>query len=279
MSIKIVTDSTADINKEMCERYQISVIPMQIILDGKTYIDRVDITPNEFLEKMKAADELPKSSQPSIGHFIELYDQLSADGSEIISIHLAGELSGTVRTAHAAALQCNGKVTVVDSTFISKALTFQVVEAAKMAQEGKTVEEIVNRLNHIRLRTKLYVVVNTFENLVKGGRIGKGKALIGSLLKIKPIASLEDGIYTPIANVRSYSQVVKNLVKHLKEDTDGKEIKEIGIVHADGMELATLLKEKILEAFEHLEILIEDTTPIISTHTGPGAIGFMYYAE
>ncbi|WP_062356603.1 DegV family protein [Bacillus kwashiorkori] len=277
--IKVVTDSTVDLNKEIIQKYEIHVLPLQINLEGKTYLDREDITPTEFIEKMKTADELPKSSQPSLGSFIKLYNELTSDGSEVISIHLSSGLSGTVRTAETAAKQCNGKVTVVDSLYISKGLAFQVIEAATMAKKGHSMAEIIDRLNVVRKSTRLFVVVDTLENLMKGGRIGKAKALIGSLLNIKPIATLEEGVYSPIANARSHGQVVKQLVKHLVEDTNGKIIKGIGITHADGKDLAIRLKEKILELYENLEILIEDTTPIISTHTGPGAIGFMYYAE
>lgn len=277
--IKIVTDSTADLNEETIQKYDIHVVPLQIHLNGKTYLDRVDFTPSEFIKMMKNSSELPKSSQPSLGTFLELYEKLTEDGSEVLSIHLSGGLSGTAQTAKMAALQCKGKVTVVDSLFISKALSFQVIEAAVMAKEGKTVDEIIKRLEEIRFRTKLFVVVDTLENLVKGGRIGKGKALIGSLLNIKPIACLENGLYTPIANVRSYSQVVKQLMKNFLHDVDGKIVKGIGLVHADGLELAKSLKKKILEVYDHLEICIEETTPIISIHTGTGAIGFMYYSE
>jgi len=279
MTIKIVTDSTVDLSQDIIDRYNITVVPLQIVINGETYIDRVNITPQEFMKKMKESDELPKSSQPSLGTFLDVYNQLTADGSEVISIHITGGMSGTVQTAVSASKQVRGKVTVVDSMYISKALSFQVLEAAKMAKEGKSVEEILHRIKQVRDHSRLFVVVDTLENLVKGGRIGKGKAFIGSLLKIKPIAELSEGVYSPVATARSYKQVVKILVNHLKQDTEGKTIKGIGLVHADGMEFAKLLKEKILEIFSHLDILIEDTTPIISTHTGPGAIGFMYYAE
>lgn len=279
MTIKIVTDSTADLSQTIANQFGIKILPLQILLDGKSYTDRVDITPSEFMQKMKTSKELPKSSQPSLGAFLEAYNELTSDGREVISIHITGGMSGTVQTAMSAAEQCEGKVTVVNSMFISKALTFQVIEAAKMAKEGKTVQEILQRLDKIRENTKLFVVVDTLENLVKGGRIGRGKALLGSLLKIKPIAALEDGVYTPVSKARSYNQVVKELVKRFKEDVDGKVVKGIGLVHADGKGLASQLKEKLLEIYEHLEIVIENTTPIISTHTGPGAIGFMYFAE
>jgi DegV family protein with EDD domain len=277
--IKVVTDSTADLSQDILNKYDIHVIPLSISIDGKTYLDRVDLTADEFIDKMLQADELPKTSQPAVGAFIELYDRLGEDGSEIISIHMTGGMSGTVSTARSAAGMTNTKVTVVDSMFISHALSYQVIEAAKMVQEGHAVEEIIKRLDEVRTNTNLFVVVNTLDNLVKGGRIGRGKALIGSLLNIKPIASLEDGVYTPVAKVRSQNQIVKTIAKYFEEHTAGKTIKAVGIAHARALPLADAIKGAVekVSGFQGAEIY--DTSPIISTHTGVGAIGFMYFAE
>jgi DegV family protein with EDD domain len=122
-------------------------------------------------------------------------------------------------------------------------------------------------------------VVDTLENLVKGGRIGRGRALLGSLLNIKPIASLEDGVYSPLTKVRSHSQAVKVLVQHFVDEVKDKTIRGVGIAHAEGLELAAKLKEAVIEMTGFRNIEISDTTPVISTHTGSGAIGFMYYFE
>ncbi|MBT2685836.1 DegV family protein [Bacillus sp. ISL-37] len=277
--IKIVTDSTCDLNDELIEKWGIIVVPLSISINGENYLDRVDISPKEFMEKMKASSELPKSSQPPAGEFLKVYDELAADGYEVISIHMTGGMSGTVRSAESAAQMTRAKVNVVDSRFISKGLAFQVLEAAQMAADGKSAEEIGARLDEIREQTRLFVVVDTLENLFKGGRIGKGKAMIGSLLNIKPIASLEGGEYTPVSKARSHSQVVKYLRNQFAADTEGKTIKGIGLTHAEGKGLAEKIKEAVIETSGYDDFTIEDTTPIVSTHTGPGAIGFMYYFE
>ncbi|CAM3897851.1 DegV family protein [Mesobacillus zeae] len=277
--IKIVTDSTADLGEEIIREYGITVVPLSLTIDGEHFLDRVDITPIEFLEKMKKSEELPKSSQPSSGEFLKVYDELGDEGYEVLSIHMTGGMSGTVRSAESAAKMSQTKVTVVDSRFISKGLAFQVLEAAEMAKKGRSIEEIVARLAVVREQTRLFVVVDTLENLVKGGRIGKGKAMIGSLLNIKPIASLEGGEYNPVSKARSHSQVVKYLSKQFAEDVKGKVIKGVGLTHAEGLELASRLKDTIMEMTGYSKVDIEDTTPIISTHTGIGAIGFMYYFE
>ncbi|MFD2680582.1 DegV family protein [Bacillus seohaeanensis] len=278
-NVKIVTDSTVDLSEEVLNEYGITVVPLSISIDGETFLDRVDLSPKSFLEKMKVSNQLPKSSQPSAGTFLEVYDELGQDGAQVVSIHMTGSMSGTVRSAESAAEMSSADVTVVDSRYISKGLAFQVIEAAKFAKEGKGLEDIVSRLDEIRQATKLFVVVDTLDNLVKGGRIGKGKALIGSLLNIKPIASLANGEYTPVSKARNHSQVVKYLTAQFIEDVKGKTIRGVGLVHADGHELASKLKKRIIELTGYSDIDIQVTTPIISTHTGIGAIGFMYYAE
>ncbi|MEM5686654.1 DegV family protein [Bacillus cereus] len=277
--MKIVTDSTADLSQEVIEKYDIHVLPLSISVNGQTYLDRVDLQPDEFIEEMIKSEELPKTSQPAMGTFVEMYDKLGEDGSEVLSIHMTSGMSGTVATASSAASMTDTKVTVVDSQFITHALAYQVVEAAKMANEGRSLEEILKRVDEVRKNTRLYVVVDTLENLVKGGRIGKGKAFIGSLLNIKPIASLEDGVYNPVTKVRSQGQIVKTLAKLFEEDTAGKVVKAVAIPHAKAIPLAENVKAAVekVSGFAQSEIFF--TTPIISTHTGPGAIGFMYLAE
>lgn len=277
--IKIVTDSTLDISKERAEQLGIIVVPLAITINGETYLDRVDLDPVEFINNMSGTKELPKSSQPSTGAFLEVYDRLGKEGYEVLSIHMSGKMSGTVRSAESAAQMTETKVTVFDSKFISKALGFQVKEAAELAKQGKRISEIVERLETIRDHTKLYVMVDTLENLVKGGRIGKGKALIGSLLNIKPIASLEGAEYSPVTKVRSHSQVVKFMAKQFAEDVKGKTIRGVGIAHAEANELAAKIKDSIFELTGFNDIEIDYTGPTVSTHTGPGALALMYYVE
>ncbi|HDX9579144.1 DegV family protein [Bacillus cytotoxicus] len=277
--IKIVTDSTADFSQDVIEKYDIHVIPLSISVNGQTYLDRIDLQPDKFIEEMEKAEELPKTSQPAVGSFVELYDRLGEDGSQVLSIHLTNGLSGSVATAGTAATMTNTKVTVVDSLFTTHALGYQVIEAAKMAQEGRSLEDILKRIEEVRKNTRLFVVVDTLENLVKGGRIGKGKAMIGSLLNIKPIASVEDGVLNPITKVRSQGQVVKALGKIFEEDIAGKTVKAVAIPHAKALPLAQKMKEAVekISGFTQSEIFF--TTPAISTHTGAGAIGFAYFAE
>lgn len=277
--IHIVTDSTCDLTKEEVAQHGIHIVPLTIQIDGKTYTDGVDIEPQSFLSAMKNSENLPKSSQPAPGKFKELYDELGKDGDQIISIHMTGGMSGTVESARQAAQMTDADVTVIDSRFIAFGLAFQLREAIKMRDAGATVEEIIARLDKVRENTYLYVVVDTLDNLIKGGRIGKGKGFIGSLLNIKVIANLEGGAYNPVTKVRSHKQVVNYLFKQFQADTAGKTVKSIGISHAEGLTTMGGPLKELIEGSGFNEVEVAFTSPIISTHTGPGAIGFMYYTE
>lgn len=277
--IHIVTDSTCDIPKEEIEKNAIHIVPLTIQIDGETFTDGVDIGPQQFYEKMQVSKELPKSSQPSPGKFKELYDELGKDGSHIVSIHMTGGMSGTVESARQAAQMTDANVTVIDSRYIAWALAFQVREAVALRDSGATVEQIVSRLDEVRKNSRLFVVLDTLENMVKGGRIGRGKAMFGSLLNLKPVGNLDPGEFNPCAKPRSHKQVVKYLFEQYKADTAGKTVKAVGLSHAMGMEtMGQPLLDKIAETgFNNFNIAY--TSPIIATHTGLGAIGFMYFAE
>ncbi|WP_078430010.1 DegV family protein [Alkalihalobacterium alkalinitrilicum] len=277
--IKIVTDSTVDFYEQLKD-LGVEIVPLSVTIAGQSYLDGVDITSREYIGKLKSSKEIPKTSQPAVGTFVDTYNRLGEDGSEIISIHMTSGMSGTVTAAETAAGLVDVPVTVVDSMFISAALSFQVIEAAKMKLEGKSKEEILQRLKEVRSNTSLYLMVDTLEYLVKGGRIGRGKALIGSLLKIKPVASLDDGVYTPVTKVRTHSQFIKFIQGQFEKETNGKTVKSIGIAHADTESLADQVKQALsTDQAEVDKADIAFTTPIISTHTGPGAIAVMYYAE
>ncbi|TWI59206.1 DegV family protein [Halalkalibacter nanhaiisediminis] len=281
MTVKIVTDSTCDLSDELIDQYGITVVPLSIAFKDKTYVDGIDITKKEFIKLLTSADELPKSSQPSVGTFEKTYRELLNDPetTHVLSIHMTEGMSGTVNAARTAADMVGEGVTVVNSRFISAALSFQVIEAATMAKKGHSVNEIVERLNVIREHTSLYLMVDTLEYLAKGGRIGRGKALLGSLLKIKPIASLADGVYTPVTKVRTHMQMIDYFKRRFIEETEGKAVKAVGIAQIEAEELANKLKEALLQVREIPFITITETSPIISTHTGPGALALMYYVE
>ena len=278
--IHIVADSTCDLTDEEIKQHGIHVVPLTVQINGKTYTDRVDLQPDMFMDLMKDAPELPKSSQPAPGVFKELYDELGKDGAQVISIHMTGGMSGTVQSAKQASEMTDTDVTVIDSRYIAFGLAFQLREAIRLRDAGATVEEIVAGVNRVRENTRLFVVLDTLENMVKGGRIGKGKAVVSSLLNIKPIGNLDIGEVTICAKPRSHKQVVNFLMSEFEKDTAGKTVKSVGISHANAMDtLVNPLIEQLRAAGFTGNVEVAYTSPVISTHTGEGAIGFMYYAE
>ncbi|OMP65677.1 DegV family protein [Domibacillus epiphyticus] len=279
--IKIVTDSALDMTSDELQKMGITMVPLTVYVDGKTYLDSVEISAEEFLIKMDQSKEMPKTSQPPVGKFLEVYDELGKDGTQIISIHMTGGMSGTYQSAKQAAEMSTSDVTVVDSRYISRALSYQVLEAARMADAGNTVDEIVARLEEVRSETKLYIMVDTLENLIKGGRIGKAQGFIGSLLNIKPIANLDIGALSPVTKVRSHAKGIKFFVDQISEELKGRELVRFSICHAgrNSHEFSQNLSAKITEITGFKDIDICVTAPIISAHAGPGAVGIMYQAK
>ena len=266
--IKIVTDSSITIEPELAKDLNITIVPLTVMIDGVVYSDS-NLKEGEFLQLMKSSKNLPKTSQPPVGVFAEVFEDLSAEDVQIISIHMSHALSGTVEAARQGATLAKAEVTVVDSSFTDQAMKFQVVEAAKMAKAGATLEEILEKLEEVKAKTELYIGVSTLENLVKGGRIGRVTGLISSLLNIRVVMQMTNHTLTPIVKGRG-AKTFKKWLDDLKESLREKEIEEIGISYAGGPEFANQMKEELQE-FVEKPIPVLETGSIIQTHTGENA--------
>ncbi|MCG7330907.1 DegV family protein [Streptococcus cristatus] len=266
--IKIVTDSSITIEPELAKDLNITIVPLTVMIDGVVYSDS-NLKEGEFLRLMKSSKNLPKTSQPPVGVFAEVFEDLSAEDVQIISIHMSHALSGTVEAARQGATLAKADVTVVDSSFTDQAMKFQVVEAAKMAKAGATLEEILQKLEEVKAKTELYIGVSTLENLVKGGRIGRVTGLISSLLNIRVVMQMTNHTLTPIVKGRG-AKTFKKWLDDLKESLKEKEIEEIGISYAGGPEFANQMKEELQE-FVEKQIPVLETGSIIQTHTGENA--------
>ena len=266
--IKIVTDSSITIEPELAKDLNITIVPLTVMIDGVVYSD-ANLKEGEFLQLMKSSKNLPKTSQPPVGVFAEVFEDLSAEDVQIISIHMSHALSGTVEAARQGATLAKADVTVVDSSFTDQAMKFQVVEAAKMAKAGATLEEILQKLEEVKAKTELYIGVSTLENLVKGGRIGRVTGLISSLLNIRVVMQMTNHTLTPIVKGRG-AKTFKKWLDDLKESLKEKEIEEIGISYAGGPEFANQMKEELQE-FVEKPISVLETGSIIQTHTGENA--------
>lgn len=275
--VYIVTDSTADLTEEEVKNLEISIVPMNISFADQNYIDGVTITKEEFREKMIASEELPKTAQPSIGRFVEVYDDLGKNGDKVISIQLMKSISGTVDAARQAADITVTDVTVIDSDFTSRSMGMVVKEAAKAAQQGKTVEDILEIINDAKKRTTLYLTVVHLDNLIKGGRISQLMGMFSNLLNIKLFLQVIHGKIEIIQKGRGLKSLQKKydeIFEQMKNTPKG--IQEIGIMHAGLSEFNEHNISKVKELFPDVPLTIVTTSPIIMTHTGIDAMAITY---
>ena len=266
--IKIVTDSSVTIEPEVAKELDITIVPLSVMVDGVVYSD-ADLEEGEFLRLMQSSRNLPKTSQPPVGVFADVFEQLAEDRAQIISIHMSHALSGTVEAARQGATLANADVTVVDSSFTDQAMKFQVTEAAKLAKEGASLEEILTKIEEVKENTELYIGLSTLENLVKGGRIGRVSGLISSLLNIRVIMQMKDHQLEPIVKGRG-AKTFKKWLDDLTASLQNKQVAEIGISYAGSPELALEMKES-LQPYVKKPISVLETGSIIQTHTGENA--------
>ena len=267
--IKIVTDSSVTIEPELVKQLDITVVPLSVMIDNVVYSDADLKEEGKFLQLMQESKNLPKTSQPPVGVFAETFEDLSKDGSQILAIHMSHALSGTVEAARQGASLSTADVTVLDSSFTDQALKFQVVEAAKLAQEGKELEEILSHVEDVKNHTELYIGVSTLENLVKGGRIGRVTGLLSSLLNIRVVMQMKDHELQPIVKGRgakTFKKWLDDLITSLSE----RSVAEIGISYSGSADWAKEMKET-LQVYVEKPISVLETGSIIQTHTGENA--------
>ena len=278
--IIIVTDSTADLTEQEIQDFNIHVVPLNITIQEEHYLDGETITKEEFKNKMIACSELPMTAQPSIGRFVELYDELGKDGSEIISIHLMNSISGTVNAARQAADITESTVTVVDSDFTSRSMGIIVREAANAAKEGKSAEEVLEVIESTRQRTKLYLTVLNLDNLIKGGRISRVMGAFSNLLNIKLFLEVINGKIEIVQKGRGLKSLQKKydeVFEEMKACPNG--IQEIGIMHAGLNEFNQAQIDTLRELFPDAKFTIVMTSPIIMSHTGVDAMAVTYLTK
>ena len=278
--IIIVTDSTADLTEQEIQDFNIHVVPLNITIQDEHYLDGETITKEEFKNKMIASSELPMTAQPSIGRFVELYDELGKDGSEIISIHLMNSISGTVNAARQAADITESTVTVVDSDFTSRSMGIIVREAAQAAKEGKSAEEVLEVIESTRQRTKLYLTVLNLDNLIKGGRINRVMGAFSNLLNIKLFLEVINGKIEIVQKGRGLKSLQKKydeVFEEMKACPNG--IQEIGIMHAGLNEFNQTQIDTLRELFPDAKFTIVMTSPIIMSHTGVDAMAVTYLTK
>ena len=278
-NVKIVTDSSCTMEKSLRDELNIHMMTLSIMVDGVVYPDDDHLPGEKFMDMMANAKALPKTSQPPIGEFVELYDRLGEDGSEVISIHMTKGLSGTVEAARQASNLSSSKVTVIDSDFTDQGLSFQVIQAAKLAQAGAGVPEILAEIERVKQNTKLYIGISTLDNLVKGGRISRTTGLLSNIFNMKVVMDFENTELIPVAKGRGVKTFNKWFDELKSELSKIPNVRQIGISHADGLELANGFKEGLQAIFKDMDIPVLHTNPVIATHTGKNAFAIMYYTD
>lgn len=277
--VKIVTDSSAQLTDEELKQYGITIVPLTVMIDDTVYIDRDTITNETFVPQMLAAHDLPKTSQPPVGKFVEAFDQLGEDGSQVLCLDMLEAISGTVHAAEQAATLSKADVTVVDSQSTDRGLGFQVIEAAKLAQQGADMKTILARVDKVRSNTKLYLCVMTLDNIVKGGRLHPIAGAITNFLNIKLGLQVTGGKLKIISKGRGDKSLKKFFNGIIDETKNTPSIKSIGISYVTETEVLKDTVQKLKAEFPDASFLERVTSPTISTHTGKGAFALIYYSD
>jgi DegV family protein with EDD domain len=280
--IKILTDSTANVPKSIIDQYGIEVIPTYVHFGATTYLDGVDLTAAEFYEKLVAATELPTTSQISVADFEKVYRKMHEANPDatILSIHVSGALSGTIESARIAAANLpDTKIMIFDTHSLALGHGLIVNEAARLAHEGKPVEDIIKRLEAMRDTTQLYWTMDTLDYLAKSGRIGRGARFLGTMLNMKPILTLKDGAIEAHERQRSRQRALTSVRELVSKSVQGKADAgigadvHIGVFHAACEEDAKKLADELRAELNPAVLLVGDLGPSVGVYGGPGTLG------
>jgi DegV family protein with EDD domain len=275
MTIKIVTDSTADLPPVLTKELGITVVPLYVRFGDKTYRDGVDITGDEFYKRLLTDPIHPNTSQPTPQDFTDVYRELSQKADGIVSIHISGKLSGTCSSALQAkevvAAEC--PVEVIDSKTTSMALGLIVMAAVKIANTGASVKQVAEDVKQVVSSVKLLVLFDTLKYLAKGGRIGKAKSMLGSVLNVKPLLAIKDGEFVPVAQVRSRSKGIDKLFDFAIGTPN---VEDMAVIHSTTSDEAESLASRIGTEIKLEQVRIARLGPVLGVHGGPGVLAVAF---
>jgi DegV family protein with EDD domain len=274
-TVAIVTDSTADLPSELARKRSITIVPLTLHFEGKSLLDGVDITPSDFYRRLPAATTHPTTSQPSAGRFAETYSELLKDHEEILSIHISEKLSGTYASARQAADMTDPKrVHVIDSQLVSMSLCLITLAASELAAGGESAMSIEKKVLEMRDEVQTYFSVATLEFLRRGGRIGRASALLGSVLQVKPVLCIRDGLVTPLERVRTFDRALSRVIDLVRAVDRGRGVCAV-VGHADSEDAAERVARELEPIAETL--MIQPLGPVVGAHAGPGVVGVGCY--
>ena len=274
--VRIVTDSACDLPPEVSEENQIDIVPLTIRFGEEELLDRRDLTPEQFWARCASSPRLPETAAPSPGAFQEAYQRAADEGAAgIVCVNLSSALSATYQSAVTAAQSVAGRVPVrvVDSRSVSIAQGLMVLAAARMAREGKSLDDVAGAAEDLVGRTRVFAALDTLENLKKGGRIGGAEAFLGSLLSIKPIIEVRDGVVESESRQRTRSRSIQYLVEKVRQFG---EVENLAVVHARAPDVNQLV-DLLAAVYPRERILVGQVGPVIGTHAGPGTIGVAFH--
>jgi len=274
-----VTDSTAYIPADLREKHDIYVVPLEIIFSDGTYRDGLDMTPEQLYEKIEKTQEVPKTSQPSLGNFVELYETLKQKYDCAIAVHVSSKLSGTLNASQSAAKLAEFPVEVVDSKTMSYPITHMILQGMKMAKTGATPEKIASSLRLIAEKTESYILLGSLDQFYRGGRMNGVQFFMGNLLQIKPILRIRDGIFEVYEKIRTENKAIVRMLAQLDQAMQKQQIKNVQILHGNVMEKAQALKKRIKEKYQDVEVMIGPISSTIGVHAGQGTIALSWINE
>lgn len=279
MAIKIITDSTADIPVELLEKHGIEIVPLAVNFGDEAYLDKIEITPDEFFEKLSKADKLPTTSQATPGIFVEIFEKELSKGNEILGILISSKFSGTYDSAVMAKNMIGSdKIHLIDSQTACLGQCLLILEAAKLIKEGLNIVEITEKLEKIKPKISIYAGVDTLKYLEKGGRLSKGAAMVGTLLNIKPIIRVKSSIIESIDKVRGKNKVFKWLDDFIDSNVNPQN-KTVAVYYSVNKEIAIELKNLLLEKYKAKDVFLGEIGPVIGTHVGPNAIAIGFIED
>jgi DegV family protein with EDD domain len=273
MPLRIVTDSTADFEPEEARELGIEVVPLTVLFGDQALLDRIDITPEQFYRRLTESRVLPRTSQPPVSRFAEAYRKLANEGAtEILAICISSKLSGTLGSAHLAAMQgppgC--RIETFDSMFVAGGLNALVRRAAEMARAGKGIDDVVPVLRAMIPRIRIHILLDTLEYLQRGGRIGRARALLGSVLSIKPIVSVEEGEVGSTERVRSRARGIERIVEHI---TALSSVERVIVQHTGTPDEAVRLVARFTSVLPDATVEMRWIGPVVGVYCGPRGVG------
>ncbi|MBA4532456.1 DegV family protein [Brevibacillus halotolerans] len=274
-----VTDSTAYIPADLREKHDIYVVPLEIIFSDGTYRDGLDMKPEQLYEKIEKTQEVPKTSQPSLGNFVELYETLKQKYDCAIAVHVSSKLSGTLNASQSAAKLAEFPVEVVDSKTMSYPITHMILQGMKMAKTGASPEKIASSLRLIAEKTESYILLGSLDQFYRGGRMNGVQFFMGNLLQIKPILRIRDGIFEVYEKIRTENKAIVRMLAQLDQAMQKQQIKNVQILHGNVMEKAQALKKRIKEKYQDVEVMIGPISSTIGVHSGQGTIALSWINE